>query len=127
TPGELRSRASRMAPFRDVTEVEATLEGLMTRPDGPFITRLAREPGRRESRYAHLFSGQVADAAGAEGSATAPAAAMSSAETSVSGLDRVEDVARPDPVENTSRLARLEEEVRRLRSELDDLKKQLGL
>src|SRR5690606_29913909 len=37
TPGELRSRASRMASFSDAGEAERTLEGLMTRPDGPFV------------------------------------------------------------------------------------------
>ena len=56
TPGELRSRTSRLCKFNDVGEVEATLESLMEREDGPFVMRLAREPGRRESRYAHLFS-----------------------------------------------------------------------
>ncbi len=59
TPGELRSRASRMAPFTDVDQAEETLEGLSTRADGPFVGRLPREPGRRDSRYAHLFSGPV--------------------------------------------------------------------
>jgi len=60
TPGELRSRASRLCRFGDATEVEATLSSLASREDGPFVMRLAREPGRRESRYAHLFSGEVA-------------------------------------------------------------------
>ena len=59
TPGELRARASRMSEMRDVSEVESTLENLATRADGPFVVRLPREPGRRESRYAHLFSGEV--------------------------------------------------------------------
>ena len=30
----------------------------MERDDGPFAVRLAREPGKREARYAHLFSGE---------------------------------------------------------------------
>jgi len=60
TPGELRSRASRLCPLKDVTEVEAALEHLAQREDGPFVVRLPREPGKRESRYAHLFSGDVA-------------------------------------------------------------------
>lgn len=59
TPGELRSRASRLAPFGDVDDVEAELEALMTRPDGACVVRLAREPGRREARYAHLFGGEI--------------------------------------------------------------------
>jgi uncharacterized protein YceH (UPF0502 family) len=67
TPGELRARVPRMAELRDGAEIETALEDLATRPDGPFVKQLAREPGRRESRYAHLFSG--------EDSLPAPAAA----------------------------------------------------
>ena len=59
TPGELRTHAARLAPLHDVSEVEIELEDLATRPDGPFVARLAREPGRRESRYMHLFSGEA--------------------------------------------------------------------
>ena len=55
TPGELRTRASRMHEFSDMQEVEQTLEGLAAREDGPYVVRLAREPGKRESRYMHLF------------------------------------------------------------------------
>src|SRR6202044_1657703 len=65
TPGELRSRAARMASFSDVSEVEAALTRLSQREDGPFVTQLAREPGRRDSRWAHLFSGPV-EGGGAE-------------------------------------------------------------
>ncbi|HDS9457862.1 TPA: YceH family protein [Enterobacter asburiae] len=59
TPGELRTRASRMHEFADMQEVEQVLEGLATREDGPYVARLAREPGKRESRYMHLFSGEI--------------------------------------------------------------------
>ncbi|SMG52953.1 YceH family protein [Cedecea sp. NFIX57] len=59
TPGELRSRAGRMFEFTDMAQVEATLEELASREDGPFVVRLPREPGKRESRYMHLFSGEV--------------------------------------------------------------------
>lgn len=62
TPGELRSRASRMYEFSDMAEVESTLEKLATREDGPYVVRLAREPGKRESRYMHLFCGDVDEA-----------------------------------------------------------------
>jgi hypothetical protein len=57
TPVELRSRTNRLCEFTDVQQVESTLQGLMEREDGPFVTRLARAAGARESRYAHLFSG----------------------------------------------------------------------
>ena len=63
TPGELRSHAARLAPLHDVGEVETALEDLATRPDGPFVAKLPREPGRRESRYMHLFSGEAPPAA----------------------------------------------------------------
>ncbi|WP_414163417.1 YceH family protein [Superficieibacter sp. BNK-5] len=59
TPGELRSRAQRMHEFSDMNDVENALEKLASREDGPFVVRLAREPGRRESRFMHLFSGEV--------------------------------------------------------------------
>jgi uncharacterized protein YceH (UPF0502 family) len=61
TPGELRSRASRLCPLKDVTDVEHALEQLARREDGPFVKRLPREPGKRESRYTHLFGGEIAD------------------------------------------------------------------
>ena len=63
TPGELRSRTQRLCRFNDMGEVEAVLSGLMQREDGPYVAMLPREPGRRESRYAHLFSGEVEAAA----------------------------------------------------------------
>lgn len=103
TPGELRTRASRMAPFTDAGIVEATLEGLAQRADGPFVVRLAREPGRRDARYAHLFSGQIAASTG---------------------------VAEPDgasAASPASRVDRLEEDLRQLRVELDEVKKRLAL
>lgn len=55
TPGELRSRAQRMYEFRDMAEVESTLDNLASPEDGPYVARLPREPGKRESRYMHLF------------------------------------------------------------------------
>jgi hypothetical protein len=67
TPGELRGRAGRMHDFADSEEVEQTLEALAGYDTGPFVARLSREPGRREARYAHLFSGDVADRAEADG------------------------------------------------------------
>lgn len=63
TPGELRSRSNRLCQFDDVSETEAILQGLIERRDGPFVVRLAREPGRREVRYAHLFGDDGAELA----------------------------------------------------------------
>ena len=44
-----------MYEFRDMAEVESTLDNLASREDGPYVARLPREPGKRESRYMHLF------------------------------------------------------------------------
>ena len=54
TPGELRSRASRMYEFSDMAEVESTLENLANREDGPYVIRLSRDM--------HLFCGEVDEA-----------------------------------------------------------------
>src|ERR1700722_16703568 len=101
TPGELRTRASRMAQLSDAGVAEATLDALAQRADGPFVVRLAREPGRRDARYAHLFSGAVSEPTSAAESQAAPGAAPA------------------------SRIERLEEDVRQLRAELDELKGRL--
>lgn len=102
TPGELRSRAGRMAHFNDADEVEAALDALARREDGPFVVRLPREPGKRESRYAHLFSGEpVAAAAPAADTPPRPVAG---------------DPDRLAVIE--ARLAELEAEVARLREQL---------
>jgi uncharacterized protein YceH (UPF0502 family) len=104
TPGELRSRANRMAPFADVSEVEAVLQNLLAREAGPLVARLAREPGRRESRYMHLFSGDSGPQSVQEAAPPEAAARMTERE------------------EFSIRVARLEDEVRVLRSELEELK-----
>jgi uncharacterized protein YceH (UPF0502 family) len=103
TPGELRTHAARLAPLHDVTEVETALEDLATRPDGPFVARLAREPGRRESRYMHLFSGE----------------APPLLEESVEALQRA---ASSGSAALVARVEALESEVAALRAELDVLK-----
>ena len=58
TPGELRSRAERMHPFEDLSEVQTTLQRLMRR-EPPLVKLLARQPEMKEARYAHLLSGDV--------------------------------------------------------------------
>lgn len=58
TPGELRTRTQRLADFSSVDEVEAVLEGMMNYQPDPLVMRLARQAGKRESRYAHLFADQ---------------------------------------------------------------------
>ena len=103
TPGELRTRASRMHEFSDMQEVEQTLEGLAAREDGPYVVRLAREPGKRESRYMHLFSGDV----------------DSSVKSSATDITAVDD-------DLVARVAALEDEVAGLKQRLDALLAHLG-
>jgi uncharacterized protein YceH (UPF0502 family) len=95
TPGELRARTNRLCEFADANQVEDTLKGLMARADGPFIARLPRAAGARESRYAHLFSGMI-------DSVEEPAAAEESA---------------PGAASLSQRVSQLEESVRQLRAE----------
>ncbi|UPQ89844.1 YceH family protein [Vibrio sinaloensis] len=59
TPGELRTRTNRLADFTDVKEVEAVLDSMVAREQGALVVKLPREAGKRESRYMHLFSGEV--------------------------------------------------------------------
>ena len=64
TLGELRSRTERMHRFDDLSEVEAVLNRLAEREPDPLAMRLPRQPGEKEARYAHLFSGEPAPAPG---------------------------------------------------------------
>jgi uncharacterized protein YceH (UPF0502 family) len=56
TPGELRTNTRRMYPFPDLTELEGCLAVLMD-AEPPLVVRLARAPGAREARVAHLLAG----------------------------------------------------------------------
>ncbi|MFK0368906.1 YceH family protein [Enterobacter sichuanensis] len=103
TPGELRTRASRMHEFADMQEVEQVLEGLASREDGPYVVRLAREPGKRESRYMHLFSGEI----------------------DISDKSIIPDITVGDD-DLAARVAALEDEVAGLKQRLDALLAHLG-
>ena len=103
TPGELRGRASRMAQVQDVSEIEAVLQALASREDGPFVVRLPRESGRRDSRYAHLFGGPI-------------------------DISEQPDEISTSPTESrgpslSDRVAQLEQLVEQLRIEVDELKR----
>ena len=100
TPGELRTRTERLCKFTDVSEVEAELEALSNR-DEPLVTKLPREPGKRDSRYAHLFSGKP--------QVVQTALATEREETEASGSDR-------------ERLTTLEMQVHQLEISLEELR-----
>jgi uncharacterized protein YceH (UPF0502 family) len=99
TPGELRARTNRMCEFADADQVEATLKNLMAREDGPFIARLPRAAGARESRYAHLFSGIIE---------SAPEPEISAA-------------GSPNPTALSERVSHLEEMMDQMRAQVDAL------
>ncbi len=103
TPGELRGRTERMHPFETLDDVQLALQKLMQR-DPALAKILPRQPGTKESRYAHLFAG---DAGGAP-----------SVQIGAATFDRSFD--------DEERVARLEEEVAALRREVGELKDQLG-
>ena len=102
TPGELRGRTERMFKFEELADVQSALERLIER-DPPLVKMLPRQPGTKESRYAHLLAGDVAGyEAGAPSSASPQRAA-----------------------EGDDRLERLESEVSELRREVAELKQQM--
>ncbi len=100
TPGEIRTRTNRLATFNDVKEVENVLEHLANDEKGPLVVKLPREAGKRESRYMHLFCGEV-DVSELAVATTAPSSA---------GSERIKE---------------LEQEVAELREELAALKEQV--
>ena len=106
TVGEIRGRTGRLYEFADLSEVEATLEGLARR-DEPLVSKLPRQTGRKEARYAQLLSGlpEVEEA----GDERATPAATRTTTTRASDGERV---------------ARLEAEVESLRREVGELRQQ---
>jgi uncharacterized protein YceH (UPF0502 family) len=102
TPGELRGRAERMHHFEALDDVQSALQKLMQRAP-PLARVLARQPGTKESRFAHLFAGDVVEQ---------------------ESPPLIRTVADRNPAD-TERIARLEEEVAELRREVGDVKDQL--
>jgi uncharacterized protein YceH (UPF0502 family) len=76
TAGELRINADRLHRFADISAVEGFLHELAARPAAPLVVELARVPGARETRWAHLLSGPPAAALAAP---AAPGAAVATA------------------------------------------------
>jgi hypothetical protein len=92
-----------LCALADVLEVECALKSLMEREGGPVVVQLPREPGRRESRFAHLFGAPI----------TSPSPLPAPEEARV-GLD-------PDG----ERIVRLEERVAALERTVEELRRRL--
>jgi uncharacterized protein YceH (UPF0502 family) len=105
TPGALRSRSGRLHAFGSLGEVQDCLEALAGREEGPLVTALPREPGRREIRWTHLFGGEPPLPA------TPPAPAAPSAERAADRPDATLERVRAleaRVADLSERLARLE-------------------
>jgi len=108
TPGELRGRTERLHPFEEIADVLAALQKLMER-EPPLVAVLPRHPGTKESRYAHLLSGDVESVAAAT-------------IVSLPGSGNADAV---DPVNagHEGRIAQLEAAVNNLKQEVAELKR----
>lgn len=106
TPGELRGRTDRMYHFETLDDVVSTLDRLAQR-EPPLVCMLPRQPGTKESRYMHLFSGEPSGLAGLVSSPAANIPAIPVA----AGNDR---------------LSRLENDISQLRQELAEMREQLA-
>ncbi len=106
TPGELRGRAERMHRFESIEDILATLRRLMER-EPPLLQMLPRQPGTKESRYAHLLGAETANA--------------------LSEPQPQHQPRSPDRLEKLeARTEALQSEVEKLRQDLAELQKRLG-
>jgi uncharacterized protein len=112
TVGELRTRTERMVEFEDLAEIDHELELLATQAGG-LVTAVPRRPGQKEGRVAHLLG---------EGDPTAEVAAPLPADTPASPEDAPGALAAVWSV-----VGALQDEVARLRAELDEVRSGLGL
>ena len=110
TLGELRGRTDRLHRFDEIGEVLAGLQKLMER-EPPLVAVLPRQPGTKESRYAHLLSGPVE---------SLPVAAVS--EIAYARRETGQDAGQEERIAQLeSTVAELKQEVATLRQKLDDL------
>ncbi len=105
TPGELRGRTERMHRFEEISDVLAGLQKLMER-EPPLAVMLPRQPGTKESRYAHTLCGAV------EAAVLAPAGGLTYAPAHTG-----------DAADQDGRIAQLEATVTQLKADLESLKK----
>ncbi len=110
TPGELRTRTNRLAEFKNVDEVEHTLQSLANFNGDKLAMRLEREPGKREARYIHLFC---------EENRSSQLSAITEA---VSANDIAQQsVSKQSLTEAFDRIEQLESKVKELTEQLDEL------
>ena len=115
TPGELRGRTERMYRFEALEDVVSTLDRLGQR-EVPLVCILARQPGTKEYRYMHLFSGEPLE----------PTVTRAAVERDLGGSSSGSEVAGVSSPPPALRLANLEEQVATLRAELSEVQQQLA-
>jgi uncharacterized protein len=103
TTGEIRGRTGRLYEFAELEEVDLTLQALIS---AALVVKLPRQPGTKESRYAHVLAGEV------------------HFEEREAAPRRLESATMEVMAEN-ERIAKLEGKVERLNLELSELKQQL--
>lgn len=126
TPGELRTRSNRLCDFSAVSEVEEVLTSLQKHDTGALVSKLPREPGKRESRYLHLLGDSAEDAdtdsAGA-GNVGSMSTYDNTANTAASNAGTDSDKSAPDNAMAIAalerRVAALEEQLAKVLAELD--------
>jgi uncharacterized protein YceH (UPF0502 family) len=125
TPGELKARSERMARFDSLEDVDRVLDQLVQRG---YARRLPRRPGHKEERFRHLFGGDEeeggddAPAAPAPAPAPAPGPGPGPAAAVAAGAGAAAPgVAETGDGDLEARVAALEDEVARLRTELAEL------
>ena len=108
TPGELRGRTERMHEFTEISDVIAGLQKLMER-EPSLVALLPRQPGARESRYAHLLSGTVE-------SVQMPLTGQSISQSATTASEQDDRIAQLEAT-----VAELQREVAALREKMESL------
>ncbi len=118
TVGELRLHSERLHRFADISSVEGFLHELAARPAGALVVELPRQPGARETRWAHLLSGPVAAPMLPPVVATGATAAAATVAVDSATVDELAVLK--------STVTQLQQEVAALRATLEHLARELG-
>lgn len=113
TVGEIRGRSARLHEFSGLGEVEETLHSLSVKDSEPLVTKLPRQAGQKEVRYAHLLCGEI----NVEQMLAEPAESRAAHRS-----PRVNDSEKVAALQE--RVARLSAEVESLRRQFEEFKKQ---
>lgn len=104
TVGELRSRSDRLYNFSSLQEVEETLNSLAAKEPDNLVLKLPRQPGQKETRYAHLLSGEI----------------------DLSQLSEAEQAEATEQHSKRDRILALEQEVESLRAEVAAMRQEFA-